>query len=360
MSIRVTTLRGDPVERGRAHGLAWAGAIRAYAAERVHLASNGSWSGRPATRDDVLGLAEDLLPAHRAYDPEVFAEMVAMADAAGISAAEAVVVGGFTDFVDAVRARAADPAPESWVEDDCTAVLVPDARADGAGFLAQTWDMHDTATEHVVMLELAPDEAPAATVFTTVGCVAQIGMNAHGVAVGINNLTAADGRVGVTWPFVVRRMLRQASAEDAVRCVLDAPLAGGHDYLVLDASGRGANVEAMPTRSAVTWLAGDVLAHTNHVLDPQAKAVEAVRPAALQASSIERLDRAVSRTRTGTLGLAELVALIRDPVICRASEPPFHMETSGAVILRPRTRELWAVWRSPAEHAYERFVVPSR
>jgi isopenicillin-N N-acyltransferase-like protein len=278
-----------------------------------------------------------------------------------VSAAEALIVGGFTDFVDAVRARSAAALPDALVEDDCTAVVVPDGRAAaGGGFLAQTWDMHDTATPHVVLLELLPDEAPAATVFTTVGCVAQIGMNEHGVAVGINNLTAADGRVGVTWPFVVRRMLRERTADEAVRAVLDAPLAGGHDYLVLDADGRGANVEAMPTHVAVTPLADAVLAHTNHVVDPVGRTREAPRPPALQQSSRDRLARADALTAAGPLGLPELVALTQDPVICRASEPPFHMETSGAVVLRPRTREVWAVWRSPREHPYERFVVPSR
>jgi hypothetical protein len=35
--------------------------------------------------------------------------MVAMAEAAGISTAEAIIVGGFTDFVDTVRARRPPP-----------------------------------------------------------------------------------------------------------------------------------------------------------------------------------------------------------------------------------------------------------
>jgi isopenicillin-N N-acyltransferase-like protein len=350
--IRTLRLAGDAVARGRTHGAAFRDDIRRYTDERVRLASNGSWAGRPATRRDVLGLAEEMLPAHRAYAPEVYAEMVAMADAAGISAAEAVIVGGFTDFVDAVRARGDAP-----LEDDCTAVIVPDSRAEGAGWLAQTWDMHDSATEHVVLLDLDPDDGPAALVFTTVGCVGQIGMNAAGLAVGIDNLTANDGRVGVTWPFVVRRMLGQRTADDAVQRVLEAPLAGGHEYLVLDALGAGAGVEALPTHVAVTRLAGDVLAHTNHVLDPIGRTREAPRPAELQESSRQRLARALELTRAPVLGRDALFALTRDPTICRASEPPYHLETSGAVVMRPRTRELFAVWRSPAEHEYERFLV---
>lgn len=355
MSVRVLRLRGDPTARGRAHGEAFAADIRAYAEERVLLATNGSWAGAAVGRAQVLGLAEEMLPAHRAYDPEVTAEMEAMARAAGISAAEALIVGGFTDFVDAVRGAAVAPR----AEDDCTAVLVPASRGDGGAWLAQTWDMHDSATPHVILLELFPDEAEPCTVFTTVGCVAQIGMNAAGVAVGINNLTAADGRVGVTWPHVVRRMLRQGTAEDAIRCVAEAPLAGGHDYLVLDGAGRGANVEALPTHTTTTPLADRLLAHTNHVVDPEGQRREATRPAALQQSSRDRLARAEALSAPGRIGFQALADLCRDPVICRASEAPFHMETSGAVVMRPATRELWAVWGSPATHPWERFVVGS-
>jgi isopenicillin-N N-acyltransferase-like protein len=251
--------------------------------------------------------------------------------------------------------------PGAPPEDDCTAVLVPDARADGAGWLAQTWDMHDTATEHVVMLELraGPGNALPARVFTTVGCVAQIGMNAAGLAVGINNLTASDGRVGVTWPFVVRRVLQETTLDGALRCILQAPLAGGHNYLLLDAEGRGANVEAMPTHAVVTPLEQAVLAHSNHVLDSVAQLREAPRPAELQRSSLDRLARALELSRAPSLDLNAIMGMLRDPVICRRSEPPYHMETSGAVVMRPRTRELWAVWRSPLDSAYERFVVGS-
>lgn len=345
--IRTLDLAGDPIARGRRHGEAFAAEIRQYTAERVHLATNGTWAGRPTTEADVLALAERMLPAHEAYAPDVYAEMVAMATAAGISAAEAVIVGGFTDFVDAVRAAGTAP-----VEDDCTAVLVPDALADGAGFLTQTWDMHDTATDHVVLLGL-----PGALVFTTVGCVAQIGMNAAGLAVGITNLTANDGRVGVTWPFVVRRILQQTTLDAALRCIREAPLAGGHDYLLLDAEGRGANVEAMPTHLAVRGLADRPLAHTNHLVDPEGSRREATRPAALQQSSHERLGRAEELCRATRFDLDTMTALTRDPVICRRSEPPFHLETSGAVVMRPKTRELWAVWRNPQDHDYQRFQV---
>ncbi|SVC11681.1 uncharacterized protein METZ01_LOCUS264535, partial [marine metagenome] len=82
-----------------------------------------------------------MLPAHRKFDEDLYAEMLALANAAGISPAEAVIVGGFTDFVDAVRATIGAETPGELQEDDCTSMIIPDSRADGSGFLAQTWDM---------------------------------------------------------------------------------------------------------------------------------------------------------------------------------------------------------------------------
>lgn len=353
MKLRHLRLSGDPEARGRAHGEAFAAEIREYADERVRLASNGSWAGRPATRADILGLADAMIPAHRAYAPDLCAEMEALAAGAGISPAEALICGGFTDFVDAVRAMGS-----ARIEDNCTAALVPDGRAGGAGFLAQTWDMHASATPHVVLLDLQPDHGLAARIFSTVGCLAQIGMNAAGIAIGINNLTAAAGQIGVTWPFVVRKALAQTDLEAALRCVLEADVAGGHNYLLLDAHGNGYDVEAMPAHKATTKLGDSPLLHTNHPIDPRAAALEAKRPADLVTSSHRRLALGEELLSSRAIDLDTLIAFTREPDwICRRSEPPHHMETSGAVILRPRTRELWAVWGLPSENEYERYVV---
>jgi len=301
----------------------------------------------------VIGLANAMLPAHRDYAPDLTQELEALAEASGLSAAEAVIVGGFTDFVDAVRAQQG----VAHEEDNCTAVLVPDALAEGHGYIAQTWDMHDSATEHVVLLDIVPESGPRAFVFSTVGCLGQIGMNDAGIAIGINNLTATTGRIGVTWPFVVRKALQQTDIEAALACVVEVELAGAHNYLLLDRNGRGYNVEAMPGCRIVTKLEGSVISHTNHCIDAEALREQAERPPALLDSSQRRLRRAGELLATkDSITLERLMALTRDPVaICYASKPPFHIESSGAAIMRPATGDLWAVWGLPSENEYEPF-----
>ncbi len=352
-AIRLLSVHGTPAEMGRLHGAAFGPAIRAYAADRTRLAATGTGWDRPTT----LALAEQMLPAHENYDGDLYAEMLALADAAGISPAEAVVVGGYTDFIDTVRAVAGGDA----VEDTCTAVIVPDAAADGAGFLAQTWDMHASATPHVILLDVAPVGAPRSMVFTTVGTLGQIGMNEAGIAIGINNLTVDDGSLGVTWPFVVRKALRQNTFDAAVACVLDAHLAGGHNFLLFDREGRGVSIEATSTVKSVERLETKPLVHTNHCLVPETKAVEGARPEALQRSSEDRLVQANDLLDKWPITAQALMALTRDErSICRRPEPPFDYESSGATIMRPATGDFWACWGVPADNEYQHFHLAQR
>lgn len=357
--LRVLDMQGSSEAMGDAHGRAYSDDIRAYANHRVSIVAGGLWSGgQPLSRGAVLEIAEACLPAHEQFSANLHAEMMAMAAAAGISPAEAVVVGGFTDFVDTVRAATGGVHPSSVIEDDCTAFIVPDERTDGTGFLGQTWDMHDTATDYVVLARLRPNNGPAAAVFTTVGCLGQIGMNETGVCVGVNNLTASDGRCGVTWPTVVRRMLAEQTAADALAVLLGAELAGAHNYLIFDSDGTGFSVEAMPSVRPVRTLNGEPLVHTNHTLNGAAKVAEAERDPDIMANSLRRLELATGMLAVGQVDAKRLMSLTREPsAICQTARAPYWVESSGAMIMRPATGDFWACWGPPAENEYEQWAM---
>ncbi|WP_420643801.1 C45 family autoproteolytic acyltransferase/hydolase [Candidatus Leptofilum sp.] len=353
--IRVLKASGTPYEVGFAHGRSYPNEIRHYTKERVQLVCDGLWSGGPLPREEVLAIAEACLPAHEAYAPELFEEMQGIAAATELPLAAMLIVSGFTDFVDTVYSVTRQKAARPPV-DDCTAFIVPDSAANGAGFFGQTWDMHDTATQYVILLDVQPNGAPRSLVFTTTGCIGQIGMNEHGICVGINNLLGADGQIGITWPFVVRKILQQKNIEDALACITEAKLAGAHNYLLFDGNGRGYNVEAMSSHHVVTPLAEEPLIHTNHCLLPQTKQFAQERPPEAQVSSEARLDRAGDLLRKRPLTIQHLIALTRDPqAICVRAQPPFHVESCGAAIMQPKTGTFWAVWGLPSENEYEQF-----
>lgn len=361
--VHVLEVFGSPLEMGRQHGRAYSAAIRELAEDRLHLSSSKNWTGKDLPRQEVLALAEACLPFHEAYAPELMAELRGMAEVTGVGVAELVILNGFTDFIDVIYAlETPTPVPAHPAADNCTAFIVsPAATAEGQGFFGQTWDMHETATPYVILLRGKPEAGLNFLTLTITGCVGMIGMNEAGIAVGINNLVAGDGRVGVTWPFVVRKVLAQNNLDDALACITEAHLSGGHNYLLADANGRGYNIEAMSTRYHIDEVTSGALVHTNHCLLAQNLSVERTRLPKSQASSETRLGRGQALLNQGQVTLADLFALTRDHEavngICVHPEEPFYVQSCGAAIMRPATGEMWAAWGNPCQNEYERFVV---
>jgi isopenicillin-N N-acyltransferase like protein len=357
--IRVLELSGSHYAMGYQHGITYAEAIHHFAEERVKLSGEEAWTGRNLPRADVLALAERCLDEHRTYSPKLVEELQGMADATKLSLAELLVVNGFTDFIDTVY-KVGGELPKVAAHagaDNCTAFAVPDHKAQGGkGFYGQTWDMHDTATPHVILIHGQPNHAPEFFAFTSVGCVGMIGMNTEGIAVGINNLTGADGQIGVMWPLVVRKVLEQTNIEDALECITKAKLSGAHNYMLFDKHGRGYNIEAMSTTNHVTKLEDEALVHTNHCTVAETKTVERKRDPVAQAGSEARLNQGQKLLAKNDITVEDLQALTRDPeAICVTGKPPRFVETCGAAIMRPATLDFWMCWGLPSENEYEHF-----
>lgn len=356
--IRLLEVAGTHYEMGYIHGSAYRDDIRAYTADRVHLSGDKNWTGQSLSHSEIIALGEACLTEHEAYAPELVDELRGMSAATGLSLPELIIMNGFTDFIDVVYNVGQRIQENTWALDDCTAAIVPPAATSGYGYYVQTWDMHDTATPYVILLRGRPQDEPHFLVFTTTGCVGQIGMNSAGIAVGINNLLGGDGQVGVTWPFVVRKVLQQTTLDDALACITSAKLAGAHNFLLCDKSGRGYNIEAMSSRYSVEEVVHTPYVHTNHCLVPSNHAVERKRTPESQASSEARLARANALLSEQPITLSALIDLTRDETaICVRAQPPLHVETCGAAIMCPATGEFWAVWGLPTESDYERFVV---
>ncbi len=360
--IRVIKLAGSPYQMGFDHGKRFADEIRRFTEERVRLCGSIEWTGRQLSREAVIALAEACVAEHQAYAPDLMEELQGIADAANLSLAELVINNGFTDFIDTVYNLGDIAVPAvapPLAADNCTAFMVPKSRsADGAAFFGQTWDMHASATPYVILIRGEPDNAPSFLTFTVTGCVGMIGMNSAGITVGVNNLMAADGQIGVTWPFVVRKILQQDDLGAALECLTGAKLAGAHNYMLMDKAGRGYEVEAMSTTHHVHELAAETISHTNHCLIQKNLDVARERPPSSQNSSENRLRRANELLAQDGITIDDLMALTRDEVaICTRPQPPTHVESCGAAIMSPSTGNFWSVWGIPADNEYEHFVI---
>ena len=325
----VLRLRGlAPGERGRAHGEHFRGRIRALAELRVGLALS---QGKLSSEAKLLEVCRRHLPVLAAFDAALAEELDGIAQGAALDPARLVALNHYTDLKDIA-------------DEECSSVA---ARTPEGPVLGQTWDMHGSVEPYVCALEL--DDV---VMFTITGCLGMAGMNAAGLGVCINNLRSNDARVGVVWPALVRRMLREQNAEAALHVLMTAPMASGHHYLFGDAR-RVYGVETSGERKHVVLDArfdGEPLTylHTNHCLSPEIGAVSSVGETSTSFERYAWLEASVrARPLEGRRDLWERLGshdgYPRSVCTHLASEAaPHAMKTCGAVVIDPARRELWA------------------
>lgn len=354
------TVRGSNYEMGYQHGLLLRDDIIRLAQLRLGSCQEPYWTGKTLPFEEIIALADACIPYHRNYAPHLLDEWQGIADTTGLLLAEVLIVNGFTDFADVIYNSS--PSVERRMLPECTAFMVSASHSSTATpFIGQNWDLHQRLTPYVILLRGYPKDAPAFMTFTLAGCIGMAGMNEHGIAVCITNLADCNGRPGVMWNMVVRKVLAQDNLDDALQVVQSAPIAGAHNYLLMDDTGRGYNLESMTGATYITPLA-NTLAHTNHCLHPTTRNYEQLLNEQDSMDTHTRLRRATQLMKTGMVTLDDLQALTRNREdgthsICAISTPDWDVETCGSVIMSPATGELWALRGVPTEHEFVRYTL---
>jgi len=348
----------SPREWGLVHGETFRGEIAALAEIRTYLCTR---VGGFASRDQVLAAARAHLPVLERYDQALSDELVGIAAGANLAPELIVVSNHYTDL------RDLSPDPATWrpapTRDDANAEAALSAGADSLGgdgcsvvwaesptgrILGQTWDMHATAIPYVMMLGVpGKDDAPKAWLLSVVGCLGMAGMNAARVGVAINNLFSTDATLGVVWPAMVRKALRETSAAKARDVIAHSPIGSGHHYFVADRREAFA-IEASGTRRKQVFDGGPAYCHTNHCLDPDIAARSKVPPTSTTYDRMSWLEADLARARIVDLDdawrrLGSEEGYPRS--VCTnmsTPEAPHAAATCGAIAMNLDTGELWA------------------
>ena len=330
-----------PREWGRIHGESFRGEIASLAAIRVYLCTK---VGGFKSSAQVLEAARAHLPVLRDFDGALYDELVGIADGAALAPEQIVVVNHYTDL------RDLDPDPRTWqpapIGDGCSLIF---AETRTGRVLAQTWDMHATAIPYVMLL-VTPD----AKLLTVTGCLGMAGMTSARVAIGINNLFSTDATLGVVWPALVRRALREHDAPAAKRVIMRAPIGSGHHYFVADRT-HAFGIEASGTRRKLVYErdphreheGAARYFHTNHAFDSDIAAVSKVPDASTTYDRLRALDGAPDARFDGLDDIWR--ALGSDDgwprSVCTnvaTPEAPHGAATCGAIAMNLDTGEVWA------------------
>ncbi len=214
----------------------------------------------------VLELARQQWEATERYDSDLHDELLGIAEGAGTSTTNIVILNNYTDFRDIC-------VPDQG----CSVAYVNYQRRPVTG---QTWDMHGSAKQYVCCLQVpCPGYEQPAILFSLVGCVGMMGFHPSGRMVGVNNINTDGARAGAVWPAIIRRTLDRDSHSDMVEELTAAPVTSGHCYLIASREG-GEFWEIMPDLaervSTLPIQEDGYLIHTNHCLGEQAQRREMV------------------------------------------------------------------------------------
>lgn len=327
--VPVLELAGDPAEIGRAHGRALAPALRSFVGDR--LARVNALVDTPLT---LAGITQDLmrhLEVIEADTPDLAEEVHGLADGAGLTLAEAVLLQVRREVIGFQASRSAA---------DCTTY----SRAGEHPVLAQTVDLNGDLDDVLAILSVARRGSPR-TVLTLSfgGLLGYLGVNSDGLAVGINLVVGGRWRPGVPPYLAIRHVLDTAgSVDEAVEVLGSLRLASSRSLTLCDPNGT-AFVEILDGERRVVRARATV--HTNHFLHHEFAVADQVNVFARN-SSIRRLDECAKRMA----GLAhdasvdEHLALLSAPPLFVAPDGDVRRErTVAIVVLRPGERDLHVV-----------------
>jgi isopenicillin-N N-acyltransferase-like protein len=287
---------GSPHERGVQHGRAVPervmGSIALY---RDQLAKRGVDG---ATIDM---LARNVMPKISAFDPSYLEEMQGIADGAGVSLEDIVLVNCRTEMMYGHNALgSADDA----VSDGCTGLVVlPGASANGRLMHAHNWDWRDACVDTGIVLKvLKHGDGPDMLMFTEAGTLGRHGFNSAGISLTGNFLTCDrdyKGSADVPLGLLRRKMLECTTLAGAMRVLFTTRRFCSNNIMMAHADGEAVDLECAPDE--VFWLTpeDDLLVHANHWMNDAARAKLVDLGLLTTPDSIYRQRRVTAALRSG-------------------------------------------------------------
>ena len=301
------TLLGGPADRGEQHGTALK--------ERIHgmIEVYGSFFGRPES--EIFDIAGHFKSVINDFEPDYGTEIEAIAAAVDVNPLWIYALNARSEFLSFV------PTTE------CTVMHFA-----GTPLLGQNWDWEERLEPLIALARIERTDGPSILMMTEPGILGKIGLNDSGIGVCFNFLHINRPTNGVPIHILLRAIL-ECSSIDAARETIDRAGTGrSANILVADESGARFDMEFAATKQIEVDDPGDVLAHTNHYLDPEMFSV----PHILENSKL-RLNRAYALAKeTETRDRATLVQMLSDTAnpgnsICQTYRPREPLGNMGTV-----------------------------
>lgn len=271
--------KGTPREVGRQHGEALKDSILRHLSISYELARNVSKIGK----EKALETAAVLEPYIGKYAPDFLKELKGMAEAAGISLNEALLLQARQEIV--YLSKYGNGGFE------CTSYAIgKEYTSDGKMYSGQNADLSGDFESISNIVTFAVEGKPQVMMLVPAGQLSYLGMNSEGMSTNCNFLSCEGWKKGYPRYLISRLMLEQRTFEDAVQVLLSLDeRASSRNILLADYKGNIADFETTAEDCGRIDAKG-MFVHSNHFIDPYMQKYEREDGTGLKDSHC-RLDR---------------------------------------------------------------------
>lgn len=259
---------GSPYERGVQHGRAVAGRVRRSA--DIYAKALKALAFAP---DDLARLIAGFRREIDHFEPAYIQEMQGIADGAGVSFEDVLMINARTEIVSQARLARLTAKAEPENDDACTSAAILPARSANGNFLqGQNWDNRIDCADTIIILRVLRDDGPDVLTFVEAGGLARYGMNSAGITLNGNGLSSSrDFRQnGLPLPLIRRKALEQDHYALALQIVVSTPKACSCNVLLGTQLGLAVNVECAPDEAFLIYPQDNLAIHANHWVNPVA------------------------------------------------------------------------------------------
>ncbi len=350
--IRLITLEGEATERGRQYGRQAAAEIRQNAEDYVTLIQHNTGKNRARVMEEAARLYRPIIEAHA---PDLWQEMQGIAEGAGCSLLDLILINARSEMMHA--------------SDECTALAASaEATRHHQVLLAQNWDWHTAVRSDPILLHIRQPDGLEILTLAEAGQVGKIGMNSAGLGVCLNFLSHRHQATGLPIHLILRQMLGFSDPGRAIRAALAPPRGGAANILLAHRGGEILDLEL--TAVASDYVYGDAgwLVHTNHFESPRLR--DGDTGLALSSSSLIRAARARRLLSNAAIEdgvtLDAVYTILSDHTyapssICRHSDPSEPMleqsQTRASIVMELGAGRLWVTCGQPCQTERQAFAL---
>lgn len=232
---------GAPRERGVAYGKQFKDGIRQFLDQELYKALGG----KPSSKEEMLKYAAACGKATREFCPLVADEIEGIAEGAGMSYDEIILIHAHEELYHRSK------LPEAK-HGHCTAVAVsPIDSGDGHTYVGQTWDWMTRLAGVSSVTEWRRDDAPSVLAYGYPGMPMGAGVNSEGIALCWTSAALAisgkaSPRIGVPSYALITHLLAQKDIESVIREAQRDKHAGWFTFVMADGNGNLVNIEGSP------------------------------------------------------------------------------------------------------------------